>query len=113
TGVPGAGKTLVGLHIATTHTDKNNDLYSVFLSGNGPLVAILREALARDKVRHEKENGHKIKKSDAMRGVKSFIQNVHNFRDDCLADRNPPREHVTLFDEAQRAWNLQQTVNFM
>ena len=55
TGVPGAGKTLVGLNIATTHIDKNNDLYSVFLSGNGPLVAILREALARDKVRHEKK----------------------------------------------------------
>ena len=47
TGVPGAGKTLVGLNIATTHIDKNNDLYSVFLSGNGPLVSILREALAR------------------------------------------------------------------
>ncbi len=57
TGVPGAGKTLVGLNIATKHIDKDNDLYSVFLSGNGPLVAILREALARDKVRHEKELG--------------------------------------------------------
>jgi len=51
TGVPGSGKTLVGLHVATTHFDKSNDLYSVFLSGNGPLVAILREALARDKVK--------------------------------------------------------------
>jgi adenylylsulfate kinase-like enzyme len=57
TGVPGAGKTLVGLHIATTHFDKSNDLYSVFLSGNGPLVSILREALARDKVKREKEKG--------------------------------------------------------
>jgi KaiC/GvpD/RAD55 family RecA-like ATPase len=113
TGVPGAGKTLVGLNIANKHIDKDNDLYSVFLSGNGPLVTILREALTRDKVFHEKENGNKIKKSDAMRGVKSFIQNVHNFRDDCLEDNNPPREHVTLFDEAQRAWNLQQTVSFM
>lgn len=113
TGVPGAGKTLVGLNIANKHIDKDNDLYSVFLSGNAPLVAILREALARDKVCHEKENGRKIKKREAMRGVKSFIQNVHNFRDDCLDDEQPPREHVTLFDEAQRAWNLPQTVNFM
>ena len=86
TGVPGAGKTLVGLNIATTHIDKNTDLYSVFLSGNGPLVAILREALARDKVRHEKELGTKIKKSEAMSDVKMFIQNVHNFRDECLID---------------------------
>ena len=54
TGVPGAGKTLVGLNIATQHIDKDTDLYSVFLSGNGPLVAILREALARDKVQSVK-----------------------------------------------------------
>jgi Uncharacterized conserved protein (DUF2075) len=114
TGVPGAGKTLVGLNIATTHINKNTDLYSVFLSGNGPLVAILREALARDKVKHEKEFGHKIKKNEAMIAVKAFIQNVHNFRDECLVDsQKPPIEHVALFDEAQRAWNLQQTANFM
>lgn len=114
TGVPGAGKTLVGLNIATKHIDKDNDLYSVFLSGNGPLVAILREALTRDKVRHEKERGRRIKKGEAMSDVKMFIQNVHHFRDECLVDtKNPPIEHVALFDEAQRAWNLQQTVNFM
>lgn len=113
TGVPGAGKTLVGLNIANKHIDKENDLYSVFLSGNGPLVAILREALTRDKVSHEKEKGNKITKGDAMRNVKLFIQNVHNFRDDCLKDEKPPIEHVALFDEAQRAWNLEQTANFM
>ncbi len=114
TGVPGAGKTLVGLNIATKHIDKENDLYSVFLSGNGPLVDILREALARDKVRHEKDRGRKFKKSEALSDVKMFIQNVHNFRDECLVDFNkPPIEHVALFDEAQRAWDLQQTANFM
>jgi len=114
TGVPGAGKTLVGLNIATNHLDKDNDFYSVFLSGNGPLVLILREALARDKVRHEKEHDRRIKKSEAMQGVKAFIQNIHNFRDECLLDAyKPPIEHVALFDEAQRAWNLQQTANFM
>jgi len=114
TGVPGAGKTLVGLNIATQNIDKNNDLYSVFLSGNGPLVDILREALARDRVRHEKERGIKINLSEARREVKMFIQNVHNFRDECLVDyAKPPLEHVALFDEAQRAWDLQQTANFM
>ncbi|HQR42699.1 MAG TPA: DUF2075 domain-containing protein, partial [Gemmatales bacterium] len=114
TGVPGAGKTLVGLNIATKHFDKANALYSVFLSGNGPLVAILREALARDRIRQEKERGKKIKKGEAMSEVKAFIQNVHHFRDDCLVDtKKPPVEHVALFDEAQRAWNLQQTSNFM
>jgi len=114
TGVPGSGKTLVGLNIATNHIDKDNDLYSVFLSGNGPLVAILREALTRDKVQREKELGHKVKKGEVMSEVKLFIQNVHNFRDEGLINPDkPPIEHVALFDEAQRAWDLQQTANFM
>lgn len=114
TGVPGAGKTLVGLNIATQHIDKSTDLYSVFLSGNGPLVMILREALARDKVAHEKEMKKKVRLSDTRREVKLFIQNVHNFRDECLINTaKPPIEHVVLFDEAQRAWNLEQTINFM
>lgn len=114
TGVPGAGKTLVGLNIATTHIDNSSDLYSVYLSGNGPLVDILREALARDKVRLAKERGSRIKKGEAMSEVKAFIQNVHHFRDDCLVnEKSPPIEHVALFDEAQRAWNAQQTSSFM
>lgn len=113
TGVPGAGKTLVGLNIANKHIDKEDNLYSVFLSGNGPLVAILREALARDKVRREKEKGTRFKKSTALSEVKLFIQNVHHFRDDCLKDTKPPIEHVALFDEAQRAWNIEQTSSFM
>jgi hypothetical protein len=114
TGVPGAGKTLVGLNIATKHIDKSGELYSVFLSGNGPLVAILREALARDKVRQEKEHGRKAKKGHVLSEVKLFIQNVHHFRDECLIDsERPPIEHVALFDEAQRAWNKEQTSAFM
>lgn len=114
TGVPGAGKTLVGLNIATKHINKQSELYSVFLSGNGPLVAILREALTRDKLVREKRAGKTIKKSAIMSEVKLFIQNIHHFRDDCLADEDqPPVEHVALFDEAQRAWNLNQTANFM
>ncbi len=114
TGVPGSGKTLVGLNIATTHMDNENELYSVFLSGNGPLVAILREALTRNKVKTEKEQGNILKKGSVMSEVKTFIQNVHHFRDECLIDnQNPPHEHVVLFDEAQRAWDLEQTANFM
>ncbi len=114
TGVPGAGKTLVGLNIAVTHTDQNSKLHSVFLSGNGPLVAVLREALARDQVRRRKARGERAKKGVAMSEVKTFIQNVHHFRDECITDAHrPPIEHVALFDEAQRAWNVEQTSNFM
>lgn len=113
TGVPGAGKTLVGLNIATTHFDKDSDLYSVFLSGNGPLVKILQEALARDKVKQAKAKGEKLTKKVASSEVQAFIQNVHHFRDEGLRDSAPPIEHVTLFDEAQRAWTLEQTSSFM
>ena len=113
TGVPGAGKTLVGLDIATKHLDKENDITSVFLSGNGPLVAILREALTRDKYKREKELGKKARKGEIMSEVKMFIQNVHNFRDESLKDDRAPFEHVAIFDEAQRAWDHVQTANFM
>ncbi len=113
TGVPGAGKTLVGLNIANKHMNKESDLYSVFLSGNGPLVKILVEALTRDRVEIEKKSGNKILKKTAKSEVSAFIQNVHHFRDECLIDSKPPAEHVAIFDEAQRAWNLVQTADFM
>jgi DUF2075 family protein len=114
TGVPGAGKTLVGLDIATKHFDANDDLYSVYLSGNGPLVKILCEALARDKVRRGREEGENVRIGKARSSVKAFIQNVHHFRDECLRDKSKaPVEHVAIFDEAQRAWHLEQTSSFM
>ncbi len=114
TGVPGAGKTLVGLDVATKHIDAEDDLYSVYLSGNGPLVKILCEALARDKVRRGSETGERIRIGTARSDVKTFIQNVHHFRDECLLDQlRAPLEHVAIFDEAQRAWNMEQTSSFM
>lgn len=113
TGVPGAGKTLVGLDIATKHLDKEKDTHSIFLSGNGPLVAILQEALTRDTVTRQKEVGNKITKSKAKEGVKAFIQIIHHYRDAYLVDPTAPFDHVAIFDEAQRAWDKEQTVNFM
>ncbi len=113
TGVPGAGKTLIGLNIATKHLDAKGDMYSVFLSGNDPLVKILQEALARDKIRHEKESKRKLRKKEALSEVKAFVQAIRHYRDEYLKDPGPPVDHVALFDEAQRAWNLTQTVSFM
>jgi hypothetical protein len=114
TGVPGARKTLVGINVATKHIDKTDDLYSVYLSGNGPLVKILCEALARDRVRRSEDTGEKLRIGKARSEVKPFIQNVHHFRDECLIHHSrPPVEHVAIFDEAQRAWNLEQTSAFM
>lgn len=125
TGVPGAGKTLVGLNVAIEQSDTedaHNDL-AVYLSGNGPLVKVLTEALARDK---KKRNGGNI--TDARREVSRFIQEIYNYREQMLnkiktpiengkleidesvsmADDNAGHaeiEHIAIFDEAQRSWN--------
>ena len=108
TGVPGAGKTLAGLNIATTRAKEHSDEHAVFLSGNGPLVEVLREALARDQSKRDA-----ISKKDALRKVASFVQNIHHFRDEALKDIRPPAEKVVVFDEAQRAWDRDQTTRFM
>ena len=113
TGVPGAGKTLVGLNVATQRRATEQKTHAIFLSGNGPLVAVLSEALTRDEIARQKALQNCIRKGEVRERVKAFIQNVHHFRDDLLTNASPPDEHVAIFDEAQRAWNLQQTAHFM
>jgi DUF2075 family protein len=114
TGVPGAGKTLVGLDIATKHLNANDGYGCTFLSGNAPLVAILREALTRDRVKTERFKGIRIRKGKVYSIVKVLIQNVHHFRDEYLKnDSQAPQDHIAIFDEAQRAWNLEKTIDFV
>lgn len=113
TGVPGAGKTLAGLNIANERLKKDESEHSVFLSGNGPLVDVLREALKRDSVKTAKQSGYKIVGSTAEREAKSFIQNIHHFRDDNVGINVAPVEKVVIFDEAQRAWKKEQLSKFM
>ncbi len=116
TGVPGAGKTLIGLNIATRHRRpfEEDPTHAVFLSGNGPLVDVLHEALTRDEVARRRAKGEKVRKGDIKQRVKPFIQNVHHFRDAGLRSATePPADHVVVFDEAQRAWNQNKTARFM
>ena len=114
TGVPGSGKTLAGLNIATETMEASEDKTgAVFLSGNGPLVDVLQEALARNTVSQSQEKGEKIRKSDALRKSRTFIQIIHRWRDDYLKDLSAPEEKVVVFDEAQRAWTAEQTSTFM
>jgi hypothetical protein len=113
TGVPGAGKTLVGLNVATKKRAELQQTHAVFLSGNGPLVAVLREALTRDEVQRQKALQKKVRKGDVGQKVKSFIQNVHHFRDEALKNEAPPSDRVVIFDEAQRAWDKAMTSSFM
>lgn len=116
TGVPGAGKTLVGLNVATQHRRSETATHAVFLSGNGPLVAVLQEALTRDEYARRAAAGEAIRKGVVREEVKPFIQNVHHFRDDgvrTLTHKTAPHDHVVIFDEAQRAWDLAKTADFM
>jgi len=113
TGVPGAGKTLAGLNIANERMKADEDEHAVFLSGNGPLVDVLREALTRDEVATAKENGERITKKQAAIKANAFIQNIHHFRDDNLISNSAPIEKVVVFDEAQRAWTKHQASSFM
>ncbi len=113
TGVPGAGKTLAGLNIANERHNISQGEHAVFLSGNGPLVKVLQEALARDKVMCNKNTATHMTKKLALSETKTFIQNIHHFRDDNLQTTKAPVEQVIIFDEAQRAWTCEKTSSFM
>lgn len=114
TGVPGAGKTLAGLNIANERLQTNEEEHAVFLSGNGPLVTVLREALVRSTIEDKHLAGSNVRtKKSALMKAQAFIQNIHHFRDDALNTSQPPLEKVVIFDEAQRAWTLGQTASFM
>lgn len=113
TGVPGAGKTLVGLNIAIERSNARKGEHAVFLSGNFPLVTVLQEALARDKVEQSKNSDSKINKSTALRETAAFIQIIHKYRDSFVGNDNIPPERIAIFDEAQRAWTKAMIANFM
>lgn len=112
TGVPGAGKTLVGLNVSSTRL-ADAEGKAVYLSGNGALVRVLQEALAIDRFEASKGTSQAVTKGEARRAVSSFIQNVHHFRDAYIDDKNAPHNHISIFDEAQRAWDLSETQRFM
>ena len=109
TGVPGAGKTLVGLNVATRRRTFG-EARAVYLSGNGPLVAVLQEALVRDELGRP---GNTERKGAIRQRVKPFIQNIHHFRDEGIRTSDAPYDHVVIFDEAQRAWTKAKTADFM
>jgi DUF2075 family protein len=105
TGVPGSGKTLVGLNIPFILAKKDVHLYSAYLTGNGPLEKVLSESIFPNT---------KKKYSKNKDSLKSRIRNIHSFRDDALDDFSMvPIEKVVIFDEAQRAWNKEKTKKFL
>jgi DUF2075 family protein len=109
TGVPGSGKTLAGLNVVH-QTDqiegrKSGDV--VYLSGNTPLVTVLREALTEDEHARLKREKTTIKKSDIRSRVRTRIQHIMGFLEEYLktSPTKPPHERAIIFDEAQRAWD--------
>lgn len=141
TGVPGAGKTLVGLEVAIKQSYDEEDNYredegAVYLSGNGPLVAVLTEALARDDQKKCSMQGRKKNISDSRREIGKSIQMIHRYRDNMLAKiKNPVEngileidpekavrlqktgygevEHIAIFDEAQRSWTHKRLADYL
>lgn len=141
TGVPGAGKTLVGLDVAVKQSYQNGEKLSedegaVYLSGNGPLVAVLTETLAIDNQKKCQARGEKKNRSDSRREVGKFIQIIHRYRDNMLAKLKTPIEngvleidpkkaiklakagygeveHVAIFDEAQRSWTHKRLADYL
>lgn len=104
---------LIGLNIAIQRSNAKKGEHAVFLSGNYPLVAVLQEALARDKVTQAKNSNNKLTKKEALRSTSSFIQIIHKYRDSFVRNSNVPPERVVIFDEAQRAWTKEQISKFM
>ena len=105
-GVPGAGKTLVGLDLAgkSRHNNENGMPEAVFFSGNGPLINVLTEALGRDAYRLNSTKYNKP--SRAVNDVKVFIQDLHAFKQDIISSKKKEiEENVLIFDEAQRVWD--------
>ena len=119
TGVPGSGKTLAGLNITSKHQDGAGREHAVFLSGNGPLIRVLQEALAQDHVRNNKDkrkhdpDERKITKKDALSKTKTLIQGIGNFLAESMEDASAPHERIIVFDEAQRAWDSKAMDRFM
>ena len=141
TGVPGAGKTLVGLDVAVKQTYQGSDKPvedegAVYLSGNGPLVAVLTEALAKDNYQKCRDRNERKNLTDSRREVGKFIQIIHRYRDNMLAKiKNPVEngeleidpekavklaesgygevEHVAIFDEAQRSWTHKRIADYL
>jgi hypothetical protein len=106
TGVPGAGKTLVGLN--AVHSKELRG-YSSFLSANGPLVKIIREALIRDVTQQSRKTARPITRRKAEISVQTFVQSVHRFAETHYGKDDPvPHDRVIIFDEAQRAWDAEQ-----
>ncbi|MBP2157861.1 MULTISPECIES: DUF2075 domain-containing protein [Asticcacaulis] len=108
TGVPGAGKTLAGLNVATKRSE-DRTAHATYLTGNGPLIQVLQQALARDQAARED-----VSRAFAHSKVRAFIQNIHEFRDEyATRSQAAPSDHVVVFDEAQRAWTRAQASSFM
>lgn len=117
TGVPGAGKTLVGLNLSVALQEHGASM----LSGNGPLVAVMSTALKRDYQKYKRE---KATLKDVV-SVDAIIRDAYGYKKEIFEKRLDYRgggivklkkdavegsQHVIIFDEAQRAWTQRKMI---
>lgn len=123
-GVPGSGKTLVGLDVVARNSNFANnewsDTYAKYLSGNFPLITVLHEALTRDRYINQDSNNKKTK-TFIKTHFKAMLGMIHHFRDDYTNERfknnkiniDPPTQRIVVFDEAQRCWTKEHLSSWM
>jgi hypothetical protein len=111
TGVPGAGKTLAGLNIAhDKELQGEGKSLATFLSGNAPLIKVLKKALSKDAYKKVKNDDSTAKQKETDRII-SFIENAHGFLEEYFENKQKvPNNKIVIFDEAQRAWNADQSM---
>ena len=102
-GAPGTGKTLVGVRAAVSdkigalalpRAGQPNSQAAIFLTGNAPLVSVLKHEFKK----------HQVDARALVRGVRDYVEYYSK------RDRIPP-QHFLVFDEAQRAWDAQKVLD--
>jgi len=105
TGIPGSGKTLVGLDVASKHQNEKNNEHAVYICGTSALIQVIQEALVIDRVSRLQGTDNEITKEEARRDVGVLFQIILHYRTSVLTEQGPPHEKIVVFDEAQRMWD--------
>ena len=114
TGVPGSGKTLVGLDVASKYQDTDSNERAVYICGTYTLIQIIQEALVRNYVENAEKEGKKRDSKTGKKITKTFVrkekiealfQFLPKYREEIVTHSPDPEERIVIFDEAQRMWN--------
>lgn len=105
TGIPGSGKTLVGLDVASKFQNIAEDQHSVYVCGTSALIHVIQEALVRDKYHRLKDTPDQKTKEAIRKEVEVLFQVILHYRKSVITENAPAYEKIVVFDEAQRMWD--------